>query len=312
VPTEDDAISGNQVKPNEAGAACKLSLPNPGPGLYIVATPIGNARDITLRALDLLRGADVVLCEDTRVSKKLFAYHQINNTMLAYHEHNAKRMRPIIIERLNNGESVALVSDAGTPLVSDPGYRLVEACVAHGFPLTTLPGASSVLSALVLSGLPTDRFFFHGFLPNRSGQRQKALSGVKDIPGSLVFLESAKRLPTSLSDMATVLGNRPAAVTRELTKLYEEVRRGRLHDLAAHYLEKGPPKGEVTLVIGPPEATEPPDSDVLDDMIAVALETMSTKEAAAHLAKETGLPKRQIYHRALDLKARPPDDLERK
>ncbi len=284
---------------------CKPSPTKPGAGLYIVATPIGNARDITLRALEILRGADVVLCEDTRVTSKLFSYHQITNSLLAYHDHNARQMRPVIMERLKNGESVALVSDAGTPLVSDPGYRLVEACAKQGVPLTTLPGASSVLSALVLSGLPTDRFFFHGFLPNKSGQRRKALGEIKAVPGSLVFLESAKRLAASLGDMAEVLGDRPAAVTRELTKLFEEVRRGRLTELARHYSETGPPKGEVTLVIGPPEAEQAPEGEALDQIILAALETGTVKQVAAELAAATGLPKRQIYNRALELKSGP-------
>ena len=303
MPTNDLAAHADHIKPNEAEAACKPPAPKPGPGLYIVATPIGNARDITLRALDVLRGANLVLCEDTRVTGKLFSYHQVSNSLLAYHEHNAKRMRPLIMERLKNGESVALVSDAGTPLVSDPGYRLVESCVEEGVPLTTLPGASSVLCALVLSGLPTDRFFFQGFLPNKSGQRRKALSGLTDIPGSLVFLESAKRLAASLTDMDDLLGDRPAAVTRELTKLYEEVRRGSLAELAQYYSTNGAPKGEVTLVVGPAPIEDAPEGEALDQLILEALKTRPVKEAATGLAKELGLPKRQIYNRALQLKS---------
>jgi 16S rRNA (cytidine1402-2'-O)-methyltransferase len=306
VPSKDNSTTGNGVKPSGAGAACKPSTPNPAPtlpqGLYIVATPIGNARDITLRALEVLHGADIVLCEDTRVTKKLFSYHQISTSLLPYHEHNARRMRPVIMEHLKNGESVALVSDAGTPLVSDPGYRLVEACIEENITLTTLPGASSVLCALVLSGLPTDRFFFEGFLPNKSGQRQKALAQIKNVPGSLVFLESAKRLAASLDDMAKILGDRPVAVTRELTKLFEEVKRGSLRELAGHYGESGPPKGEVTLVVGPPEPVQAPEGEELDRLIIDALETMPVKEAAGTLAKSTGLAKRHIYNRALELK----------
>lgn len=303
MPTKDDTAGADRIKSNEAKAACKPSPPKPGPGLYIVATPIGNARDITLRALDILNGADVVLCEDTRVTGKLFSYHQISSSLLPYHEHNARRMRPLIMERLKNGDSVALVSDAGTPLVSDPGYRLVEACVEEDIPLTTLPGASSVLCALVLSGLPTDRFFFQGFLPNKSGQRRNALGGLMDIPGSLVFLESAKRLAASLADMSEVLGERPVAVTRELTKLFEEVRRGDLAELARYYADNGPPKGEVTLVVGPSAAEPAPEGEVLDRLILEALETQAVKEVAAELAKRLGLPKRLIYNRALELKS---------
>ncbi len=303
MPIKDGPANAGSIKPNETDPGCKPPVQKPGPGLYIIAMPIGNARDITLRALEVLAGADLILCEDTRVTGKLFAYHQIKNKLLSYHEHNAQRMRPQIMKRLKGGESVAMVSDAGTPLISDPGYRLVEACIEENVQFTTLPGASSVLSALVLSGLPTDRFFFHGFLPSKTGQRRTALSGIKNVPGSLVFLESAKRLATSLRDMNEVLGNRPCAVTRELTKLYEEVRRGPLAELANHYAEKGPPKGEVTLVVGPPIAEAPPDGDALDAIILAALGSGTVKTVSADIAKQTGLPKREIYNRAIDLKS---------
>jgi 16S rRNA (cytidine1402-2'-O)-methyltransferase len=304
VPIKNNPALQGQTEPTDAKADCKPSRPKPDPGLYIIATPIGNARDISLRALETLKGADLVLCEDTRVTKKLFAYHQISNTLMAYHEHNAKRMRPQIIKRLECGESVALVSDAGTPLVSDPGYRLVEACIEEGIPFTTLPGASSVLSALVLSGLPTDKFYFHGFLPSKSGQRQRALAELEEIPGSLVFLESAKRLTSSLSDIHAVLGDRSCAVTRELTKLYEEVRRGYLSELASYYTDHGPPKGEITLVVGPAIASQPPEGEALDAMIIKALKTQPVKSAAAVLAAETGLAKRDLYNRAIELKTK--------
>lgn len=295
-------IARTGPEPNEADLDCKPSAQSVSSGLYIVATPIGNARDITLRALDVLTNADLVLCEDTRVTSKLFARHSISNTLMAYHEHNAKHVRPEIIKRLKNGGTVALVSDAGTPLVSDPGYRLVESCIEEGITLTTIPGASAVLSALVLSGLPTDRFFFHGFLPNKTVGRQKALAEIKDVPGSLVFLESAKRLAASLSDMAEVLGPRPVAVTRELTKIYEEIKRGSLEHLSQFYRENGPPKGEVTIVVGPPQPVKAPVGDELDALISDALSRFSVKEVARQISLETGLAKRLIYNRALELK----------
>jgi len=294
------------TEPSEAGSDCKPSDQSQSSalssGLYIVATPIGNARDISLRALDVLTHADLVLCEDTRVTSKLFSRHNISNTLLSYHEHNAKHVRPEVIRRLKKGGTVALVSDAGTPLVSDPGYKLVESCIEEDITLTTIPGASAVLSALVLSGLPTDRFFFYGFLPNKTVGRQKALTEIRDVPGSLVFLESAKRLAASLSDMASVLGPRPVAVTRELTKLYEEVKRGSLGQLSQHYLDNGPPKGEVTIVVGSPPPKEVPEGDQLDELIVDSLARLSVKEAAAKISLETGLAKRVIYNRALELK----------
>jgi len=302
---KNESAAAASLKPNETHAPCKPSTAKPVPGLYVIATPIGNMRDLTLRAVEVLRGSGIVLCEDTRVTRKLFTFHQIDSPLLAYHEHNAKRVRPLIMERLNNGESVALVSDAGTPLISDPGYRLVEACIAGGIALTTLPGASSVMCALVLSGLPTDRFFFQGFLPNRAGPRRRALAEITGVPGSLVFLESAKRLAACLQDMADILGPRQAAVTRELTKLYEEVRRGSLAELAAHYGSAGPPKGEITLVVGPAAERQPPDGETLDRIITDRLKTDSVKETATALARELGIPRRQIYGRAIELKGSP-------
>ena len=196
------------------------------PGLYVTATPIGNAADISLRALDVLRGADLVLCEDTRVTAKLFAIHGIGTRTAPYHDHNAAEMRPRVLARLAAGEAIALVSDAGTPLISDPGYKLVREAVEAGHPVTTLPGASSVMAALTLAGLPTDRFFFAGFLSAKQEARRKELAELAAIPSTLVFLESANRLAASLADMAVALGPREAAVARELTKKFEEVRRG--------------------------------------------------------------------------------------
>ncbi|MCW8952365.1 MAG: 16S rRNA (cytidine(1402)-2'-O)-methyltransferase [Rhodospirillales bacterium] len=271
--------------------------------MHVVATPIGNARDITLRALDTLRFADVITCEDTRVTAKLLSIHGIRTPMLAYHEHNAERMRPRIIERLKNGETVALVSDAGTPLVSDPGYKLVRECIETGLPVTGAPGPSSLMAALVLSGLPSDRFLFAGFPPPRTTARRKALGALASIPATLVFLESAKRLASSLADMAGVFGPRPAAVARELTKKFEEVRRENLDVLAAHYAEAGPPKGEVVVVVGPPEeGADEPSEDELEAVLRAALDGgESVRDATARIAAQTGVAKRQVYALAVSI-----------
>jgi len=268
-------------------------------GLYVTATPIGNASDLTLRALDVLRGADVVLCEDTRVTARLFAIYGLTTKLLAYHDHNAAEMRPRILERLAAGECVALVSDAGTPLISDPGYKLVREAVAAGHHVTTLPGASSVMAALTLAGLPTDRFFFAGFLSAKHEARLKELTELVGVPGTLVFLESAPRLAASLKDMAAALGSREAAVARELTKRFEEVRRGTLAELAAQYGKEGAPKGEIVVVVGPPAQAAPLCAHEIDAMIENALGRGSLKDAVAEVVSVTGLPRREIYARAL-------------
>jgi 16S rRNA (cytidine1402-2'-O)-methyltransferase len=272
-------------------------------GLAIVATPIGNAGDITLRAIEMLKSVDAILCEDTRVSAKLLTRHGISRPLLAYHEHNAERMRPQILERLRGGETLALISDAGQPLLSDPGFKLVRAVIAEGLPVTALPGPSAALTALVLSGLPTDRFFFAGFLPPRSAARRRALAELAAIPGSLIFFEAAQRLPAALTDMAAVLGPRPAAVARELTKLFEEVRRAGLSELAAHYAEAGPPLGEVTIVVAPPEGPVVPPESAIDAALAEALARHSRRDAVDAVAAALGLPRRQVYARALELAA---------
>lgn len=277
-------------------------------GIAIVATPIGNAADITLRALEVLRSAAAILCEDTRVSAKLLARHGIRRPLVAYHEHNAERVRPQILERLRRGESLALISDAGQPLVSDPGFKLVRAALAEGLPVTALPGPSAALTALVLSGLPTDRFFFAGFLPPRTAARRRALAGLAAIPGSLIFFEGAQRLPASLADMAAVLGPRPAAVARELTKLFEEVRRAGLDELAAHYAAAGPPLGEVTVVVAPPEAPAAPSEAALDEALTEALASRSLRDAVDAVAASLGLPRRRVYARALALAPRAGSD----
>lgn len=272
------------------------------PGLHVVATPIGNLRDISFRALATLAAADVVLAEDTRVTKVLLAHYGITTPLAAYHEHNAAIIRPHLIARLQAGGALALVSDAGTPLVSDPGFKLVAEAVAAGIFVTSVPGASAVLAALVVAGLPTDRFFFEGFLPVRSGPRRARVAKLLEIPGTLVFFESPRRLAESLADLAAVLGARQAAVARELTKHFETVRRGDLVTLAATFAAESPPKGEIVLLVGPPaEGAGEASAAALDTALRAALQAHSLKDAAALVSAQTGLPKRQVYARALEL-----------
>jgi 16S rRNA (cytidine1402-2'-O)-methyltransferase len=278
------------------------------PGLYLVATPIGTARDITLRALDILRAADVIAAEDTRQARKLMEIHGIplaGRTLLPYHDHNGAQQRPRLLRLLAEGRSVALVSDAGTPLLADPGYRLATEAIAAGLPVTAAPGASALLAALSLAGLPTDRFLFAGFLSPRAGARATALADLAAIPATLVFYESPRRLAAALAAMAAALGpDRPAAVCRELTKRFEEVRRAPLAELAAHYAAEGPPKGEVVVVVGPPVAA-PPTEATLDDRLRAALANLSLKDAAAAVAAELALPRKAVYARALKLSRAP-------
>lgn len=273
-----------------------------GPGLYLVATPIGNAADITLRALDVLAQADVIACEDTRVTAKLLAINGISRPLLRYDEYAARTAGPALIGRVARGERVALVTDAGTPLVSDPGDRLVRGCIDAGLPVLAVPGASAVLTALCVSGLPAGRFLFAGFLPPRSAARRRELEELADVAATLVLLESPRRLAASLADMADVLGPRDAAVARELTKLFEEVRRGSLPELAEHYRRAGAPKGEVTIVVAPPLPPPPLADAQVEALLADALERLSPKDAAATLAKATGLPRRQLYAHAIKLR----------
>ena len=272
------------------------------PGLHVVATPIGNLGDVTLRALWVLREADRILCEDTRVTGRLLARYGIEATLEPYHDHNADRVRPAILARLRRGETLALVSDAGTPLVSDPGYRLVRDALAEGLPVTAAPGPSAAIAALTLSGLPPDVFLFAGFLPPRQAARRKALGAWRDLAATLLFYEGPSRLAAALADMAGILGDRDAAVARELTKLHEEIRRGRLSALAAHFREAGAPRGEIVVVVGPPDAeTAPPSETEIDRRLAEALGRLSLRDAAALVAEETGLPRRELYRRALAL-----------
>ena len=280
-----------------------MSRADYGPGLYLVATPIGNLGDITLRALELLRLADAVACEDTRVTQRLLSAHGIAaaGRLTAYHEHNAARETPRLLGRIAAGERVALVSDAGTPLLSDPGERLVAACREAGLMVTALPGPAAALTALQLSGLPAQPFLFAGFLPPKAAARQAAIEGLKAVPATLLLYEAPHRLPDCLQALAAGLGPRPAAVARELTKRFEEVRGGTLETLAAHYAEAGAPKGEIVVVVGPPAAEAPAGEAELDRLLAAARREMSLRDAVAAVTEASGLPKRQVYARALEL-----------
>ncbi len=269
-------------------------------GLYVVATPIGNLRDITLRALDVLNGCDLLLAEDTRVTGKLLAAYGLSKTMARYDEHAAERARPRIMAALEAGQSVALVSDAGTPLVSDPGYRLVREVVEAGFRVFPIPGPSAALAALTLAGLPTDRFLFAGFTPPKRAARRTFLAEFAQARATLIFYETGPRLRASLEDMLAVFGPRQAAVTRELTKLYETAVRGTLDQLAVDpALEE--PKGEIVVLVGPGVAEAASEADA-DLALAEALTRLAPGEAASEVAKALGLNRRDLYRRALALK----------
>ena len=272
------------------------------PGLYVIATPIGNLRDITLRALDVLRAADVILAEDTRVAAKLLSAYGLKKPLLRYDDHAGPKILPEIIERLRVGQVVAQISDAGTPLISDPGFRLVEVARETGANVHPIPGASSVLAALCLAGLPTDRFLFAGFLPNKSAARRTCLADFTSAQATLVFFETGPRLHDSLTDMRAVLGDREACVCRELTKLYESAYRGTLSALRddPHLAE---PKGEIVIVVAP-AAEEKPAEDTLEDALKLALEHYSPSDAAQQLAQVYGLPRKVIYQKALELKGK--------
>src|ERR1700733_622212 len=271
------------------------------PGLYVVATPIGTLADVTSRALAMLAGADAILAEDTRVSRTLLARYGIETPLSPYHEHNAAEARPRALRRIADGQALALISDAGTPLISDPGYRLVAEAVAQGFAVTTAPGPSAAFAALCVAALPTDRFFFEGFLPPKRAARRERINALAAVPGTLIFYEAPGRLAETLADLALELGPRPAAVARELTKLHEEVRRGALDKLAAEYSAGETPRGEIVIVVAPAEARPLISEATLDREIAEQLTKLSVKDAAAAIAAKHGLPRRQVYARALAL-----------
>jgi 16S rRNA (cytidine1402-2'-O)-methyltransferase len=278
------------------------------PGLHVVATPIGNLGDITLRALETLAGADVIACEDTRVTHKLLDRYGIARPQTPYHEHNAAKARPMLLRRLAEGAAIALVSDAGTPLISDPGYKLVRAAQDAGHAVTALPGASAVMAALAVAGLPTDQFLFVGFLPPKEAARRTRIAELARIPATLVLFETGPRLAATLADLAAGLGGqREAALCRELTKLHEEIRRGELATLAASYAQDAP-RGEIVVVVAPPRAIEPTGLAETETMLRQALQRVSLKDAVAEVADATGLPRREIYQRALALTKEAKDD----
>ncbi|HEY7610063.1 MAG TPA: 16S rRNA (cytidine(1402)-2'-O)-methyltransferase [Alphaproteobacteria bacterium] len=297
----DETIRASGQRQSGAPGGPESSL---APGLYLVATPIGNLADITLRALDVLKRADLVACEDTRVTRKLLEHFGIRADLFRYNDHSGAAEREALLARLRAGGSVALVSDAGTPLVSDPGYKLLRAAAAEGIAIVPVPGASAVLAALQVSALPPDRFLFGGFLPSKSAARKKAIAALAAVPATLVFYETGPRLADALADLAGMLGPRPAAVARELTKLFEEVRRGTLAELAAQYRDAPPPKGEIAVVVGPPAAAAETSAADVDAMLTRALEVMSVRDAAASVAEASGRPRREVYRRALALGAK--------
>jgi 16S rRNA (cytidine1402-2'-O)-methyltransferase len=284
------AIGGQTLRAHKAAA-----------GLYLVATPIGNLGDITLRALEILAGVDVIACEDTRITRRLTERYGISAHLTPYHEHNAAVARPKILEQLAQGAAIALVSDAGTPLISDPGFKLVREVCAAGFAVTALPGPSSVLAALSVAALPTDRFFFEGFLPPKQTARRARLTELARLDATLVLFESGSRVQDTLADLAAIMGTRSAAICREMTKLHEEISRGSLNELAqsAETLET---RGEFVLVIGPqPEGSETMTAQDVDDLLRDRLVRDSVKDAVAHAVEVSGRPRREIYARALEL-----------
>jgi 16S rRNA (cytidine1402-2'-O)-methyltransferase len=273
------------------------------PGLYVTATPIGNLRDITLRALATLAAADEILCEDTRVTAKLTTRYGIATKLSPYHDHNAAKVRPRIVAALKAGAAIALVSDAGTPLVSDPGYKLVRDAIAESVKVEAVPGPSAALAALATSGLPSDRFLFAGFLPEKAGDRHATLSELKDVKATLIFFESARRLKGALEAIAAELGDREVAVLRELTKFYEEALRGPALEVAAAMAAREAVKGEITLLVGPPtEAAPEADTIEVDRALIEAAANMPAAKAALTVAKRYRLAKKDLYARLLALR----------
>jgi 16S rRNA (cytidine1402-2'-O)-methyltransferase len=274
---------------------------HPAPGLYFVATPLGNARDITLRALDILRTADVLAAEDTRRLRQLMEIHAVplaGRKVVAYHDHNGAAVRPRLLAALREGKSVAYASDAGSPLVADPGYALARDAIAAGLPVFSAPGPSAVVAALTVAGLPTDRFTFAGFPPHAAGARRRFFEGLRDAPGTLVLYESPSRIAATLADADAILGDRPAALARELTKRFEEVRRATLSQLAKSALED-PPRGEIVLLIG--EGAHEADPAEIEAALVEAMKSMKLKEAAREVADRFGVSRRDLYQRGLAL-----------
>jgi 16S rRNA (cytidine1402-2'-O)-methyltransferase len=278
-----------------------LTAPKPAAGLYLVATPIGNLGDITLRALETLAGVDIIACEDTRITRRLTERYGITAQLKPYHEHNAAQARPKILEHLAQGASIALVSDAGTPLISDPGFKLVREVAAAGHRVIALPGPSSVLAALSVAALPTDRFFFEGFLPPKQAARRDRLTELSRLDATLVLFESGNRVQETLADLAAIMGARDAAICREMTKMHEEISRSTLTELArsASSLET---RGEFVLVIAPQaEGSQAMTAEEVDDLLRDRLSRDSVKDAVGHAVEVSGRPRREIYARALEL-----------
>lgn len=271
------------------------------PGLYIVATPIGNLSDLSARAADILARADVIAVEDSRVTGKLLRHLGIKRPMLPYHDHVGEHVRPALVARMAN-EAVALVSDAGTPLISDPGYKLVRDARAAGHNVVTIPGPCAAIAALTLAGLPTDRFFFLGFLPPKAKARSEAIAEIAGARATLIVYESGPRLGATLAALEAGLGDREAGVAREITKLYEQCVTGRLSELAQRYAD-APPKGEIVIIVGPPEARDQtPVQDDIDTALREAMARLPTAKAAGEVAKAFSLDRKTLYTRALALK----------
>jgi 16S rRNA (cytidine1402-2'-O)-methyltransferase len=289
-------------------AGQSVGAPRLAAGLYVVATPIGNLRDVTLRALETLAAADVIACEDTRVSRKLLDHYGIATALTPYHEHNAAAARPKLLARLDAGEAVALISDAGTPLISDPGYKLAREARDAGHSVHAVPGPSAVLAALASSGLPTDRFLFEGFLPAKAVQRRNRIAAMARIPATLILFETGPRIAEALADLAEGLGARETAVCRELTKLHEEIRRGDLASLARHYGEGAETRGEFVVVIAPPAEEAAIEDTEVDAMLRSALARGSVKDAVSEVCGATGRSRRDVYRRALALSEGSDDD----
>jgi 16S rRNA (cytidine1402-2'-O)-methyltransferase len=280
----------------------EVAAPSLAGGLHLVATPIGNLRDVTLRALEVLAAADVIACEDTRITRRLLDHYGIATPLTPYHEHNAAAARPKLLARLAAGESIALVSDAGTPLISDPGFKLVRDARDAGLSVTSAPGASAVVTAVSVAGLPTDRFFFEGFLPAKDGARRRRIGELATMPATLILFETGPRLARTLGDLAAALGSREAAICRELTKLHEQVRRGDLPALARAYADGAETRGEIVIVVAPPSAeAAQSDAGTVDALLRDALMRASVKDAVSEVTTATGRPRREIYQRALAL-----------
>lgn len=276
---------------------------NLAPGLYIVATPIGNLQDITIRAIETLKKVDLIYCEDKRQSSVLLSHHGIAKSLLSYHEHNAEKVRPALIEKLQNGQVIALISDAGTPLISDPGYKLVTECHDEGIKVYTVPGPSAPIAALASSGLPSDHFYFGGFLPTKESERRRCFEEMKNFPHTLIYFESPNRLLNTLEDVKEVLGNRQVCVARELTKAFENIKRAPAEEVIKYYKEDGVLKGEIVLLIKGAETIQESLTPAIEEALNLLLNSVSTKQASTLLAQITGLSKKLLYQKALEIRA---------